>query len=151
MSRIRGRDNKLEIRLRKALHAKGFRYRLYDRTLPGSPDIVFPSRKAVVFVNGCFWHGHGCSLFRMPKTNSAFWKNKIEGNIERDQKNLNRLNEMGWKSLVVWECAVRGPSRLDFDDVVSAVVVWLNSGETAQIAGRRTPAENGVIRAEPGS
>ena len=135
MSRIRGKDTKLEVRLRKALHHKGFRYRLHDKRLPGKPDLVFPGRKAVVFVNGCFWHGHGCSLFRMPKSNTDFWEKKIAGNVERDQKNLQRLEDLGWRCLTVWECAVRGPNRFPFDEIVDATVRWLEAGESGEFQG----------------
>lgn len=133
MSRIRGVDTKPEVRLRKALHREGFRYRLHDARLPGRPDIVFPGRKAVIFVNGCFWHGHDCSLFHWPKSNAEFWQTKILGNIERDRRNLRLLDELGWRSLTVWECAMRGPHRIGFDAVCIAVVQWLEDGATSEI------------------
>lgn len=141
MSRIRGKDTKLEVRLRKSLHRLGCRYRLHDKRLPGKPDIVFPGRKAVIFVNGCFWHGHDCSLFKIPNTNSEFWEKKIAGNVERDKRCLSRLDELGWRYLIVWECAVRGRGRLEFDGVVERVIDWLINGMPLEIRGR-TDADN---------
>ena len=105
MSRIRGKDTNPEVLVRKYLFKKGLRYRKNDRTLPGHPDLVFPKHKTVVFVNGCFWHGHeGCRFFVWPKQNADFWKNKIMSNISRDSSNTKKLVEQGWKVLVIWEC-----------------------------------------------
>lgn len=125
MSGIRGRDTKPEMQIRRALHARGFRYRLHDRHLPGRPDLVFPSRKAVIFINGCFWHGHDCHLFRWPGTRPEFWRTKIGGNIARDERNRQLLLEAGWRVLDVWECALRGPERQSLEDVVDACVAFL--------------------------
>lgn len=126
MSRIRGKDTRLEVRLRTALHAKGFRYRLHDKRLPGKPDLVFPGRKAVIFVHGCFWHGHDCHLFRLPKTNTEFWRGKIAANRSRDSNQLDSLASDGWSCLVVWECAVRGIRKHPFEQVVDTLAMWLN-------------------------
>ena len=105
MSRIHGKDTKPEIAVRKYLFCRGLRYRKNDKRLPGHPDIVLPKYKTVVFVNGCFWHGHeGCRFFVWPKQNADFWKNKITTNIERDSKNYQKLISEGWKVIVVWEC-----------------------------------------------
>lgn len=109
MSRIRKTDTKPELKVRKYLFANGFRYRLYGKHLPGSPDIVLPKYKAVVLVNGCFWHAHeGCKLNRAPKVRPEYWIPKIAGNVERDKKNFVALEELGWKALVIWECELRG-------------------------------------------
>src|SRR3546814_17778523 len=99
------------MRLMRELHRRGFRYRLHDNRLPGKPDLVFPGLRAVIFINGCFWHGHACSLYRLPKTNTEFWAQKISGNSERDRINLQRLADLDWRCLTVWECAVRGPHQ----------------------------------------
>ena len=108
MSRIRGKDTKPEELVRKFLFSQGFRYRKNDVRLPGKPDIVLPKYKSVVFVNGCFWHGHtGCRYFVWPKNNAEFWKEKIVGNITRDQKNYMLLREQGWHVFVVWECELK--------------------------------------------
>ena len=108
MSRIRNKDTKPEEFVRKYLFSKGFRYRKNDARLPGKPDIVLPKYKAVVFVNGCFWHGHtGCRYFVWPKNNSEFWREKIIGNIARDQKNYELLRELGWHVFVIWECELK--------------------------------------------
>lgn len=105
MSRIRGKDTKPEILLRKKLHGMGFRYRLHEKLLPGRPDIVLPKYRAVVFVHGCFWHHHqGCKVANNPKSNSDFWQKKFEDNISRDKLNEARLLNLGWRIFTVWEC-----------------------------------------------
>lgn len=108
MSRIRGSDTKLELLVRRALHAHGLRYRLGGAGLPGRPDLVFPRHGAVVFVDGCFWHGHDCHLFRLPKTRPEFWQSKIETNRARDARVDSELRELGWTPLHLWECELRG-------------------------------------------
>ena len=110
MSRIRHRDTKPEMLVRRLLHAMGFRYRLHDKRLPGSPDIVFASRKKAIFVHGCFWHRHpdaGCALARMPKSRLDFWRPKLEGNRTRDVRHQSELDALGWRYLIVWECELR--------------------------------------------
>ena len=108
MSRIKGKNTKPEELVRKYLFSQGFRYRKNDKRLPGSPDIVLPKYKTVIFVNGCFWHGHeGCKHFVWPKSNEEFWKNKIETNIARDKQKTKALEELGWKVIVVWECELK--------------------------------------------
>ena len=112
MSRIKGKNTKPEELVRKYLFSKGFRYRKNDKRLPGSPDIVLPKYKTVIFVNGCFWHGHeGCRYFVWPKSNPDFWKKKIEANILRDKQKIELLKSMGWKVLVVWECQLKVSCR----------------------------------------
>ena len=108
MSQIKGKNTKPEILVRKFLHAKGFRYRLHDKTLPGKPDIVLPKYKTAIEVMGCYWHGHpNCKYFKLPSTNTEFWKNKIEGTIQRDKINHSKLSESGWKVIVIWECELK--------------------------------------------
>ncbi len=107
MSKITGKDTKPELIIRKALFAEGFRYRLYGKDLPGKPDIVFPSRKKVIFINGCYWHGHHCKRAALPETNKSFWEKKINGNKERDKQNLAKLKAMGWKTLTIWQCEIK--------------------------------------------
>lgn len=104
MSRIKGCDTKLEICVRKFLFSKGFRFRKNDKRYPGSPDMVLPKYNTVIFVHGCFWHGHGCKLSKVPKSNVEYWKNKIERNKSRDKKNEKQLKSMGWNVIKVWEC-----------------------------------------------
>jgi DNA mismatch endonuclease (patch repair protein) len=111
MALIKGKNTKPELRVRKALHAVGLRYRLHDKRLPGKPDLVFSSRRAVVFVNGCFFHQHpGCARARLPKTRREFWEPKLKGNVERDQRKQNELAAAGWKVLVIWECETEIPA-----------------------------------------
>lgn len=110
MSRIRSKDTRPELEVRRLLHAMGFRFRLHVKELPGRPDIVFPGRRKVIFVHGCFWHRHeGCGNAKLPKTNRAFWVSKLNANRERDQRNLKALEKKGWSCLVVWECEINAP------------------------------------------
>ncbi|EAQ26796.1 XorII very-short-patch-repair endonuclease [Roseovarius sp. 217] len=115
MSRVRGRDTKPEMLVRRLTHGMGYRYRLHRRGLPGSPDLVFPSRMKVIFVHGCFWHQHldpGCKLARLPKSKLDFWGPKLETNRERDERNLVLLAELGWDVLVIWECQTKNREEL---------------------------------------
>ena len=132
MSRIRGKDTKPELLLRRGLHARGFRFRLHRRDLPGCPDLVFPRFHAVVFVHGCFWHGHGCPMFKSPTTRPEFWAAKIEGNRARDLRVSENLEAAGWRTLVVWECTLRGPERLPIEQVLARVSAWLLSIQPAR-------------------
>lgn len=112
MSRIRASNTKPEVALRSMLHRMGYRFRLHRRDLPGTPDIVLPKWKTVIFVNGCFWHGHVCKRGKMPKTRSDFWAGKVDANRRRDRRNLRRIRSLGWHALVVWECELKKPARL---------------------------------------
>lgn len=107
MSRIKGKDTKPEIILRKWLWANGYRYRLHGKYLPGKPDVVFSGRKKVIFVHGCFWHKHDCSYFRWPSTNKSFWRKKILETVRRDNSNYDKLTALGWSYLTIWECHLR--------------------------------------------
>ena len=124
MRAIRSKDTVPEIAIRKALHAQGFRYRTHVSALPGNPDIVLRRYRAVVFVHGCFWHGHDCGLFRAPTTRPAFWKDKIRRNRERDAEAQRSLRAGGWRCLTVWECAFRGPDRRKFAMLVDEIAGW---------------------------
>ena len=108
MSAIKGKDTKPEMIVRRYLFSKGLRYRLHVKKLPGNPDIVLPKYKTVVFINGCFWHGHeGCKYYRLPKSNVEFWESKITNNKNRDILNELKLKELGWRVLRIWECEIR--------------------------------------------
>ncbi|MDR1493496.1 MAG: very short patch repair endonuclease [Planctomycetaceae bacterium] len=108
MSRIRSQETTPEIIFRKLIHRAGFRYRLYDKTLPGKPDLVLKKHRTVVFIHGCFWHGHkNCERGNRPKTHKNFWNKKIEGNIARDNKNRIKLRKIGWRVFTVWECELK--------------------------------------------
>ena len=112
MSHIKSRDTSPEKAIRRALHRAGFRYRVAPKSYPGKPDLVLPKYHAVVFINGCFWHGHeGCGCFVMPKTNTSFWQKKIERNRERDRETQLRLAQMGWHCITVWECQLKPAVR----------------------------------------
>lgn len=113
MSRVRSTDTKPEMRVRRLVHGLGYRYRLHVRELPGTPDLVFPSRRAVIFVHGCFWHRHeNCALARLPKSRLDFWRKKLESNTTRDAAQQERLRELGWRVLVVWECQLGDTAKL---------------------------------------
>jgi DNA mismatch endonuclease (patch repair protein) len=112
MSRIKGKNTKPEILVRKYLFSQGLRYRLYSKILPGSPDIVLPKYRTVIFINGCFWHGHeGCKYFVIPKTRTEWWQNKININKENDRKNNELLKDLKWNVITVWECSLRKEKR----------------------------------------
>ena len=121
MSRIRGKDTKPEILVRKYLFSEGFRFRKNDKRYPGHPDIVLPKYKTVVFVNGCFWHGHeGCKYYTVPKTNTDFWVAKVQRNQARDKADVAALESMGWRVIVVWECQLEKRDRAQtLSDLVS--------------------------------
>lgn len=124
MSGIRGKDTQPELRLRSALHRRGLRFRVHKSGLPGRPDIVFPSRRAVVLVHGCFWHRHEkCRFATTPATRPEFWASKFGGNIERDKRNLAELRSMGWRARIVWECEI----RRDVEASANRVAKWLAS------------------------
>jgi DNA mismatch endonuclease (patch repair protein) len=137
MAAVRGRDTKPELIIRRGLHARGFRFRLHARELPGRPDLVFPKYRAVVFVHGCFWHGHDCPLFVMPASRTEFWQGKIEANRARDEAALGALASAGWRRAIVWECALKGPGRLGPEAVPEALGAWLASDLPALVVRGR--------------
>lgn len=134
MSRIRGKNSVAEMRLRRVIHGMGFRYRLHVKNLPGTPDLVFPSRKAVIFMHGCFWHRHqDCRLARMPKSRVAFWREKLEANKRRDEGNVRQLKEMGWSVLVIWECQIKEKDMSEVSNVVRRFLANGIGGERNEI------------------
>lgn len=141
MASIRGKDTKPELAIRKGLFACGYRYRLHSNKLPGKPDIVLPRYRAVVFVNGCFWHWHDCSHFRMPGTRTAWWKEKLGTNRDRDARNIQQILERKYRVCVIWECAWRGskadmPQRIE--RVVSRLAKWINGNRRyLEISGKK--------------
>lgn len=137
MAAIKGSHTKPEIQIRKSMHAAGLRYRLHVRDLPGKPDLVFPKYKAVIFVNGCFWHHHDCHLFKWPATRKEFWKAKIDRNVVNDARAEVALRKEGWRIATVWECALKGKTRLDFEDAMRSLARWVKSEEsTITIRGK---------------
>lgn len=111
MSKVKSKNTKIELVVRRFLFAKGFRYRVNVKTLPGTPDIVLKNYRTVIFVNGCFWHGHDCSIYKTPTTRVEFWLNKIERNRDRDEKVRNQLRHLGWRTMVIWECQLKPKVR----------------------------------------
>lgn len=132
MSNIRGRDTKPEMLIRCGLHARGLRYRLQDRSLPGRPDLVFPKYRAVILVHGCFWHGHTCPMFRLPGTRPEFWTAKIDANRARDTRASEALATQGWRVLTIWECSLRGPARWPVKDLLDASAAFIR-GDAHQL------------------
>lgn len=130
MAGIQGKNTKPELVFRKALHAAGFRYRLHDRRLPRVPDLILPRYRAAIFVNGCFWHGHNCPMFKLPAARPGFWRAKITRNMAVDVRNAELLEDSGWRRAVVWECVLKGKSRRPLADVISTCASWLHSNET---------------------
>ena len=127
MSGIRGKNTRPEMLIRRGLHARGFRYLLHDRRLPGKPDLVFPKHRAVIFVHGCFWHGHDCHLFKWPKTRKGFWRKKIDRNRWLDEQAIVELRKCGWRVGIVWECTVKGRTRLLDERTITLCTRWLRS------------------------
>jgi len=126
MTRISGSNTTPEVLVRKALFAFGFRFRLNDKRYPGKPDIVLPKHKAVIFVHGCFWHQHeGCPKSKRPETRKEFWSTKLDANIERDQRNIERLKALGWRVAIVWECAIK--KKLSFENTMDLLEEWIRS------------------------
>jgi DNA mismatch endonuclease (patch repair protein) len=127
MAGIRSTNTKPELLLRKGLHARRLRFRLHDRSLPGTPDIVLPRWRAVIQAHGCFWHGHDCHLFKWPKSREDFWRTKIGRNREVDARSDTALHAAGWRVATVWECALKGRTRRDPDAVLDELAGWIRS------------------------
>ncbi|MDV2116880.1 very short patch repair endonuclease [Alcaligenes faecalis] len=141
MSSIRGKNTWPERTLRTILFSRGFRYRLHVRKLPGSPDMVFPKYRALVFVHGCFWHRHdGCRYTTTPRTNGNFWRRKFQGNIERDRRHMDALKALNWRVAIVWECALK------HSPVKTACMVeeWLHGNAPVLVVGQSTSASSGI-------
>ena len=146
MAAIRGIDTKPEMVVRKFLFSKGLRYRIQVKNLPGHPDIVLPKSRIVIFVNGCFWHGHeGCKYFRLPKSNVEFWSEKIKTNINRDARNETKLRELGWRVIRVWECNLKTiATRYEFLETLYADITGIRKASGYDVKGLELP-----IAAEP--
>lgn len=137
MSGIKHKNTRNEIIIRKGLHKLGFRYQLHRKDIPGKPDLVFPKYHAVIFVNGCFWHAHGCHIFKWPSTRVEFWKEKIGVNKIRDERNVQACIAMGWKVLVIWECALKGKTRRNLNEVIHTAANWIiYDSQSAEIQGK---------------
>ncbi len=152
MAAIKGQNTKPELLVRRSLHSRGLRYRLHDAKLPGKPDLVFPRFRCVVFVNGCFWHGHNCPLFKVPSSRTEFWLSKISQTVKRDERHKLALEDLSWRVGVVWECALRGSRKYPNDTVASAIEEWLKCGETELDLGEYRYADSeGSLGAYGGS
>lgn len=138
MSRIGPKNTKPELTVRRMLHAAGWRYRLHRKGLPGTPDIVFGTRRAVLFVHGCFWHGHHCRLGRLPKTRTEFWSEKIAGNRARDRRKVDELVEKGWRVMTIWQCGLK-----DAEGALRDVEAFLN-GDVVVTETRPVENEKGA-------
>jgi len=141
MAAVRGKDTGPEIAVRQRLHAMGFRYSLHAKRLPGKPDLVLPRYRAVIFVEGCFWHGHaGCSLARIPATRTEYWSEKIGRNRERDVRTRKALDALGWRHLTIWECGLRGKGATEA--AAAEAADWLRSGSpSAEIPAKGKPGQ----------
>lgn len=138
MSLVKAKDTKPEMIVRRGLHARGLRYRLHDQRLPGRPDLIFPQYRAAVFVHGCFWHAHTCSLSTLPATRRDFWRSKLLANAARDRKTSEALRLAGWRVLVIWECALRGPERRELSDVLDRTVRFVKMYRARREIGGRS-------------
>lgn len=128
MSSIRGKNTLPELVVRELLHSAGFRYRLHRRDLPGAPDLILPKYRAAILVHGCFWHAHShCSFYKLPKSNVEFWQKKLERNKQRDCDNISALRSLGWRVLIIWECATRKPAERE--QLQRNITDWLLSNE----------------------
>ena len=130
MAGIRGKNTKPEMTVRRALHAKGFRFRVHCRNISGTPDLCLSRWKAVIFVHGCFWHGHDCHLYKVPSTREGFWVAKIKRNREVDARNQALLLSTGWRVGIVWECALKGKTRPALETVIDRCEKWIRGSET---------------------
>ncbi|MEE4623183.1 very short patch repair endonuclease [Pseudomonas alliivorans] len=142
MAGIQGKNTSPELLIRKALHAKGFRFRIHAKHLPGKPDLVLPKYNAAIFVHGCFWHGHDCRFFKIPQTRPEFWMEKIGTNQARDLAQIAALQALGWRVLVIWECAIRSMKKQKTMLLIDLVGEWLvNGSKCLQLDEARLKAE----------
>ncbi len=130
MAAIKNKDTRPEMLVRRSLHRAGFRYRLHVAALPGKPDLVFPKYKAVIFIHGCFWHQHQCAMFHWPKSRTAWWVNKITANRAHDEAVQDKLRELGWRVLLVWECSLKGRTRYPRAVLIDLICEWLRGGNS---------------------
>ncbi|NIL17286.1 very short patch repair endonuclease [Pseudomonas sp. AN3A02] len=128
MAKIRSKNTSPELLIRKALHARGFRFRVHVKNLPGTPDLVLPKYNAAIFIHGCFWHGHDCRYFKAPRTRPEFWTEKIGKNNERDKRQLAAIQALNWRVLVIWECAVRHMNKDKTSLLIDETISWLLQG-----------------------
>lgn len=136
MAGIRALNTQPELAIRRGLHSRGFRFRLHSDKVAGKPDLILPRWRAAIFVHGCFWHGHDCHLFKMPSTRQEFWSAKLERNRVRDRIVAEQLSADGWRCLAIWECALKGRTRLDFGELMERVVFWLKgTDQVGEIRG----------------
>ena len=140
MSGIRSKNTRPELLIRSLLHRAGFRFRLHKKTIPGRPDLFLSRYKAAIFVHGCFWHGHDCSLFKMPGSRTRFWQEKIGHNQLRDQRTHQDVLAAGYRCLTIWECALKGPARIGEPELLTAIVEWLVSDSPSKEI--RSPASD---------
>ncbi len=133
MAGIGGKNTAPELIMRRELHALGFRYRVYNPSLPGKPDLAFARYKAVIQVNGCFWHRHNCHLFKWPGTRRSFWEQKLNDTAARDVRNLAELEKLGWRVLTVWECALKGRTRRGLREVIHTSAHWIQFGDCSAV------------------
>lgn len=129
MSKVHGKDTQPEMVVRRGLHGLGFRYLLHCEALPGKPDLVFPKYRAIILINGCFWHKHDCHRFIWPTARRNFWRRKIESNVSRDRDNLKYYADHNWKVLQIWECSIVGAKRRKTSEVVNTAANWLRFDE----------------------
>jgi DNA mismatch endonuclease, patch repair protein len=130
MAAIKGNNTRPEMLVRRSLHQAGFRYRLHAENLPGKPDLVFPKYKAVIFIQGCFWHQHQCAMFHWPKSRTEWWVKKITANRSHDVAVQDKLREMGWRVMLVWECALKGKARYKPELWLELITLWLREGNS---------------------
>ncbi len=127
MAAVKSKNTSPEINIRRTLFAKGFRYRLHDKKLPGSPDLIFPKYRAVLFIHGCFWHQHDCPAGKLPATNPSFWHTKLRGNARRDRENIQKLLAAGWRVKVIWTCSLKNKKSFYSDREAEEIAIWLRS------------------------
>jgi DNA mismatch endonuclease (patch repair protein) len=143
MRAIRGKNTSPELILRKLLFARGLRFRLHVKALPGNPDIVLSKYRVAIFVHGCFWHGHNCYLFKLPASRREFWRTKISQNQQRDLLATNALLREGWRVLYVWECALRGRLRWSAEELGDRIAIWIRSPLSGHSITQIRHIENG--------
>ena len=137
MSGIRGKNTKPELKIAEALRKRKIKFQKHVKDLPGKPDFVFPEYGAVIFVHGCFWHQHQCHLFKWPSTRKKFWKTKLDRNVTVDRRNERQLKQQSWWILKVWECALKGKKRMDFDVLMDRVEHWIKYEECNKSISRK--------------
>lgn len=127
MAAVKNKNTLPELNIRKALFAKGLRYRMHLKAFPGKPDLIFPKYKSVIFINGCFWHKHDCHLSKIPETNKEFWTHKLNENKQRDRKNIKEIQQMGWRVKTIWLCALKNKKAFADEEDLQEVVNWIKN------------------------